>query len=91
MLTDAHVMNGQLGSVVLKLKPRSVQLLLISVPYRRKMVESAEKKTQLLTSPWWEVYADYATHPDLSHAVGAVLKFNSKPTEAHLTVYLKHL
>lgn len=31
------------------------------------------------------LYAACATRPDISHTVGAVSKFNSKPTEAHLT------
>ena len=31
------------------------------------------------------LYAATATRPDISHAVGAVSKFNSCPTEAHLT------
>jgi len=31
------------------------------------------------------LYAAIATRPDISHAVGVVSKFNSPPTEAHLT------
>ena len=31
------------------------------------------------------LYADMATHPDIAQAVGAVSKFNAKPSEAHLT------
>ena len=31
------------------------------------------------------LYAAIATHPDIAHAVGVVSKFNSNPTEAHLT------
>ena len=31
------------------------------------------------------LYAATATHPDTAHAVGAVSKFNSKPSGAHLT------
>ena len=31
------------------------------------------------------LYAAIATRPDISQAVGAVSKFNSCPTEAHLT------
>ena len=31
------------------------------------------------------LYAACATRPDISHTVGAVSKFNLKPTEAHLT------
>lgn len=31
------------------------------------------------------LYAGIATRPDISHAVGAVSKFSSKPSEAHLT------
>ena len=31
------------------------------------------------------LYAACATRPDIAHAVGAVSKFKSKPTEAHLT------
>ena len=31
------------------------------------------------------LYAATATRPDIAHAVGVVSKFNSKPTEAHLT------
>ena len=31
------------------------------------------------------LYAAIATRPDISYAVGVVSKFNSKPTEAHLT------
>ena len=31
------------------------------------------------------LYAAIATRPDIAHAVGVVSKFNSKPTEAHLT------
>ena len=31
------------------------------------------------------LYAACATRPDISYAVGAVSKFNSKPTEAHMT------
>ena len=31
------------------------------------------------------LYAAIATRPDISHAVGVVSKFCSKPTEAHLT------
>ena len=30
-------------------------------------------------------YAAGATRPDIAHAVGVVSKFNSRPTEAHLT------
>ena len=31
------------------------------------------------------LYAAMATRPDIAQAVGAVSKFNSKPSEAHLT------
>ena len=31
------------------------------------------------------LYAAIATTPDIAQAVGAVSKFNAKPTEAHLT------
>ena len=31
------------------------------------------------------LYAAIATRPDIAQAVGAVSKFNAKPTEAHLT------
>ena len=31
------------------------------------------------------LYASIAIRPDIAQAVGAVLKFNSCPTEAHLT------
>ncbi len=31
------------------------------------------------------LYAAMATRPDIAHAVGVVSKFNSRPTEAHLT------
>ena len=31
------------------------------------------------------LYAAITTRPDIAHAVGVVLKFNSCPTEAHLT------
>ena len=31
------------------------------------------------------LYAAMATHPDIAHAVGAVSKFNSRPTVVHLT------
>ena len=30
-------------------------------------------------------YLARATHPDIAHAVATVQKFNSEPTEAHLT------
>ena len=31
------------------------------------------------------LYAAIAMRPDISHAVGVISKFSSKPTEAHLT------
>ena len=31
------------------------------------------------------IYAAIATRPDIAHAVAALAKFNSSPTEAHLT------
>ena len=37
------------------------------------------------------LYAAIATRPDIAHAVGAVSKFCSKPTEARLTVVKKIL
>jgi hypothetical protein len=42
------------------------------------------------------IYAAIATRPDIAYAVAALAKFNSSPTEAHLTAvkrvfrYLKH-
>ena len=42
-------------------------------------------KTKYQSMPGSLLYAAVATRPDISHAVGALSKFNSAPTEAHLT------
>ena len=42
-------------------------------------------KTQYQSMLGSLLYAAIATMPDISHAVGALSKFNSAPTEAHLT------
>lgn len=47
-------------------------------------MDTASKLILFTTNLWWEVSAR-ATRPDIAHAVGVVSKFNSEPTEAHLT------
>ncbi len=52
---------------------------------RSKMMDTARKWIRFTINQWWGLHAARATRPDIAHAVGIVSKFNSEPTEAHLT------